>query len=164
VVSAGFGAPELLGRVGVERRVYTAGENKSRLDPFSAEKPEDVAWLQGLQSDLHAAFITWVRQRRGAKLVGSDAELFNGDVWVGRAAVEVGFVDGIGVLRSVLAERFPDAELEVIASPKPLLARLTGGVSDDTGLSAVASEIVDGVVTGVLASVERRTHWTRFGL
>jgi signal peptide peptidase SppA len=165
VVSSGFGAPELLGRVGVERRVYTAGENKSRLDPFSVEKAEDVAWLRGLQNDLHAAFITWVRQRRGAKLVGSDAELFNGDVWVGRAAVEVGLVDGIGVLRSVLAERFPDAELEVIASPKALLTRLAGGVTrDDTGMSAVAAEVIDGVVTGVMAAAERRAHWTRFGL
>ncbi|MCK0516499.1 MULTISPECIES: S49 family peptidase [Actinomycetes] len=165
VVSSGFGAPELLGRVGVERRVYTAGENKSRLDPFSAEKPEDVAWLHGLQNDLHAAFITWVRQRRGAKLVGSDAELFSGDVWVGRAAADVGLVDGIGVLRSVLAERFPDAELEIIASPKPLLTRLTGGVSRSEGrVSAMAAETFDGVVTGVLAAAERRAHWMRIGL
>ena len=114
---------------------------------------------------MHAAFITWVRQRRGAKLVGSDAELFSGDVWVGRAAADVGLVDGIGVLRSVLAERFPDAELEIIASPKPLLTRLTGGVSRSEGrVSAMAAETFDGVVTGVLAAAERRAHWMRIGL
>lgn len=165
VVSSGFGLKELIGRVGVERRVYTAGANKSRLDPFLDEKPEDVEWLRGLQKDLHGAFITWVRQRRGAKLVGTDAELFSGDVWIGRGAVEVGLVDGVGVLRSVLAERFPDAELEVIASPKPLLARLTGSVSaGDTALSSVAAQAVDGVVAGVVSAMERRAHWNRYGL
>lgn len=165
VVSTGFGWQELISRFGVERRVYTAGENKSRLDPFMGEKPEDVEWLRGLQEDLHATFITWVRQRRGAKLVGTDADLFNGDVWIGRGALEVGLVDGIGVLRSVIAERFPDAELEVIASPKPLLARLTGSVSaGDSALSSTAAQAVDGVVTGVVSAVERRAQWMRFGL
>lgn len=165
VVSTGFGWQELINRFGVERRVYTAGENKSRLDPFQGEKPEDVAWLRSLQEDLHATFITWVRQRRGAKLVGTDADLFSGDVWIGRGAVAVGLVDGIGVLRSVIAERFPDAELEVIASPKPLLARLTGSVSaGDSGLSSTAAHAVDGMVTGVVTAVERRAQWMRYGL
>lgn len=165
VVSTGFGWEELITRFGVERRVYTAGENKSRLDPFQGEKPEDVAWLRGLQEDLHATFITWVRQRRGAKLVGTDADLFSGDVWIGRGAVDVGLVDGIGVLRSVIAERFPDAEIEVIASPKPLLARLTGSVSaGDSGLSSTAAQAVDGMVTGVVTAVERRAQWMRYGL
>ncbi|ORM34996.1 S49 family peptidase [Williamsia sp. 1135] len=165
VVSSGFGVQELMGKAGVERRVYTAGANKARLDPFLEEKPEDVEWLRGLQQDLHAAFITWVRQRRGAKLVGTDAELFSGDVWIGRGALDVGLVDGVGVLRSVLAERYPDAELEVIASPKPLFARLTGSVaSPDAALSSFASDAVDGIVTGVVAAMERRAHWTRYGL
>jgi signal peptide peptidase SppA len=164
VVSSGFGWQELIGRVGVERRVHTAGENKSRLDPFTPEKAEDVAWLRGLQEDLHGAFITWVRQRRGTKLVGTDAELFNGDVWVGRGAVDVGLVDGIGVLRSVMAERFPDAELDIIASPKPLLARLTGGVASDSALAGASAEAIDGLVAGAIAAVERRAQWMRFGL
>lgn len=165
VMSSGFGWHDLIGRVGVERRVYTAGENKSRLDPFLGEKAEDVEWLRGLQEDLHSTFITWVRQRRGAKLVGTDAELFSGDVWIGRGAVEAGLVDGIGVLRSVIAERFPDAELEVIASPKPLLAWLTGSVSaGDSILSSTTSQAVDGAVSGIGAAVERRAQWMRFGL
>lgn len=164
VVSSGFGLQDLIGRVGVERRVHTAGENKSRLDPFTPEKPEDVAWLRGLQDDLHSAFITWVRQRRGPKLVGADADLFNGDVWVGRAAVDVGLVDGIGVLRSVMAERFPDAELEIIASPRPLLARFLGGVASDTTVAGASAEAVDGFVGGAMSAVERRAQWMRFGL
>lgn len=165
VVSSGFGWQDLIGRFGVERRVYTAGENKSRLDPFMGEKAEDVEWLRGLQEDLHATFITWVRQRRGAKLVGTDAELFSGDVWIGRGAVDAGLVDGIGVLRSVIAERFPDAELEVIASPKPLLARLTGSVSaGDSAMSSTTSQAVDGAMSGIVAAVERRAQWMRFGL
>jgi len=164
VVSSGFGLQDLISRVGVERRVHTAGENKSRLDPFIPEKSEDVAWLRGLQDDLHAAFITWVRQRRGTKLVGPDAELFNGDVWVGRAAVDAGLVDGIGVLRSVMAERFPDAELEIIASPKPLLARLAGGIASDTTMAGMSAEAVDGLVGGTISAVDRRAQWMRFGL
>lgn len=165
VVSSGFGVKDLIGKVGVERRVYTAGANKARLDPFLEEKPEDVEWLHSIQKDLHYAFITWVRQRRGAKLVGTDAELFSGDVWIGRGALDVGLVDGVGVLRSVLAERYPDAELEVIASPKPLFARLTGSVSSpDAVVSSFAAQAVDGIATGLVAAMERRANWTRYGL
>ncbi|WP_328856053.1 S49 family peptidase [Williamsia herbipolensis] len=161
VVSSGFGATDLIGRVGLERRIYTAGANKARLDTFSPEKEEDVAWLAGIQGDLHAAFIAWVRQRRGTKLQGDDATLFNGDVWIGRKAVDAGLVDAVGVLRSVIAERYPDADVDVITPPKPLLARLTGG---QVGVAAAVDGMVDGVVSGALSAAEKRSRWSAFGL
>lgn len=148
VVSSGFGFNEVLDRLGVRRRLYTAGDNKARLDAFSPENADDVEWLKGMQAELHQAFIAWVKQRRGKKLVGTDAELFNGDIWIGEKARDVGLVDGIGVMRSVVAERYPDVEITVIAAPKPLLARLLNGPSG-------ASALADAVVSGALSAVEK---------
>lgn len=155
VVSSGFGFADVIDRIGVERRLHATGANKARLDRFRPEEADDVEWLMGLQEQLHLAFVDWVRQRRGAKLRGSDAELFNGDVWIGKQAVELGLVDGLGVLRSVVAERYPDAEITAIDSPKPLLARLTGGQLRAT----TASDLVSGAID----AVEKRTLWSRFG-
>ena len=148
VVSSGFGFNEVLDRIGVQRRLYTAGDNKARLDVFSPENPDDVAWLKGMQSELHQAFIAWVKQRRGKKLAGSDTELFNGDIWIGERARDVGLVDGIGVMRSVVAERYPDVEISVISAPKPILARLLNG---PTGAAA----LTDAIVSGVLSAAQK---------
>ena len=123
VISQSFGLEGLLQRIGVERRLYTAGEAKSRLDPFLPEKPEDVVWLRGLQDQLHEMFRDWVVTRRGDRLA-SDVELFNGEVWTGARAAELGLVDGLGTARAVLTERFPDAELVPVEARRPLLARL----------------------------------------
>ena len=148
VVSSGFGFNEVLDRLGVQRRLYTAGENKARLDAFSPENADDVEWLKGMQSELHQAFIAWVKQRRGKKLAGTDEELFNGDIWIGAKARDVGLVDGIGVMRSVIAERYPDVEITVISAPKPIIARLLNG-------PAGAAALTDAVVSGVLSAVEK---------
>jgi signal peptide peptidase SppA len=153
VISAGFGLEGLLDRFGVERRVHTAGKNKMRLDPFRPEKPEDVRWLRGLQDQLHEQFVAWVRQRRDGKLAdgvdGSD-ELFTGEVFLGARAKELGLVDGLGTLRGVVAERFPDARVVVAEPRKPLLARL--------GLSA------PGLAAAGIDALEARSAWSRFGL
>ena len=99
VISQSFGLEGLLQRIGVERRLYTAGDAKSRLDPFLPEKPEDVVWLRGLQDQLHEMFRDWVVARRGDRLA-SDVELFNGEVWTGARAAELGLVDGLGTARA----------------------------------------------------------------
>jgi signal peptide peptidase SppA len=155
VVSAGFGLNGLLERYGVERRVYTAGEHKVRLDPFRPEKPEDVEWLKSLHSQLHEQFAQWVRGRRGDKLKGTDDELFTGEVWTGARAAELGLVDGVGTLRSVVSKRFPDAEISVSEQRRPLLARL--------GLAGATTRSGDFVLDG-LAALEERARWSRFGL
>ncbi|NKE55748.1 S49 family peptidase [Lentzea sp. PSKA42] len=155
VVSAGFGLNNLLDKAGVERRVYTAGENKVRLDPFQAEKPEDVEWLKGLHADLHDQFKAWVKERRNSKLKGEDDEIFTGEIWTGTKAQQLGLVDGIGTIRSVIAKRFPDAELTIAEPRRPLLAKL--------GLTGTSTRSGD-LVTQVLASIEERARWSRFGL
>lgn len=153
VVSASFGLSGLLERFGVERRVHAAGARKVRLDPFLPEDQEDVEWLEGLQRELHDQFVEWVLQRRGDKLTGTPEQLFSGEVWTGVKAAELGLVDGLGSVRSVIAERFPDAELVVAEPRRALLARL--GVP---GASAADR------VLAALDAIENRVTWSRFGL
>lgn len=162
VISGGFGLTGLIDKLGVERRLHTAGRSKSRLDPFLPEKPDDVAWLTGLQTELHRQFQEWVRARRGDKLVGTDEELFTGEVWTGAAARDLGLVDGVGTLREVLAERFPDAEPTSVEGRKPLLARLgLAGISDLARPRPMAGV---GLVEELLSVAENRAAWARFGL
>ncbi len=149
VISGGFGFTGLLERFGIERRLHTAGANKSRLDPFSPEKPEDVEWLKNMHSQLHELFVEWVKERRGDRLTDS-TDLFTGDVWLGQKAVDLGLVDGLGSLREIVRERYPDAEISVAEPKKPLLARL--GI----GAPAAASALLDAVTT--------KAAWSRFGL
>jgi signal peptide peptidase SppA len=158
VISQSFGLEGLLQRIGVERRLYTAGEAKSRLDPFLPEKPEDVVWLRGLQDQLHELFRDWVVARRGDRLA-SDVELFNGEVWTGARAAELGLVDGLGTARAVLTERFPDAELVPIEGRRPLLARLGIGAAPAALTHAPAD-----LVTQFARAAEIRATWARYGL
>jgi signal peptide peptidase SppA len=159
VVSAGFGLTGLLERWGIERRVYTAGDNKVRLDPFRPEKPEDVAWLEGLQGQLHDQFVSWVRKRRGDRLAAANGDLFSGEVWTGSKAVELGLIDGLGNLREVVSERFPEADVSIAEPKRPLLARL--GLGGMAGMAALSPG--DRVVAAVEA-LEARAKWSRFGL
>ncbi|MFD5243341.1 S49 family peptidase [Amycolatopsis sp. NPDC058340] len=149
VISGGFGFTGLLERFGIERRLHTAGANKSRLDPFSPEKPEDVEWLKKMHGQLHELFVDWVTERRGDRLSGSE-DLFTGDVWLGARAVELGLIDGVGSLRQVITDRYPDAEISIAEPKKPLLARL--GI----GAPAAASALLD--------AVQSKAAWSRFGL
>jgi len=157
VVSSGFGLEGLIAKLGVERRLHTAGTNKARLDPFSPEKDDDVQWLLGMQSDIHDEFGAWVRERRGDKLVGTDEELFTGEVWIGRKALELGLADGLGTLRAVLAQRYPDAELQAMHARKSLAARL--------GLPAAAAPAgLPEAAVALVGALEQRASWARFGL
>ncbi|MCU1685569.1 MAG: sohB [Amycolatopsis sp.] len=149
VISGGFGFSGLLERFGVERRLHTAGANKSRLDPFSPEKPEDVEWLKKMHSQLHELFVDWVKERRGDRLTDTE-DLFTGDVWLGKKALELGLIDGLGSLRQVIAQRYPDAEISVAEPKRPLLAKL--GI----GAPAAASALLD--------AVTQKAAWSRFGL
>ena len=151
VVSAGFGFVEALQRLGVERRVHTQGERKRMLDPFMPERPEDVARLESLQADIHASFKDWVRERRTGKLVGEESALFNGDIWTGRQALTLGLVDGLGDLRGTMRARFGDkVRLRLVGGRRPPWARLLGPRS--------------GLAPDLLAAVEERLAWGRWGL
>lgn len=157
VVSAGFGLDGLIHRAGVERRVHAAGDNKVRLDPFRPEKDEDVAWLRGMQDQLHTQFADWIRERRGNKIANADEDLFSGEVWTGKRAAELGLVDGVGNVREIVSKRFPDAHIVSVEPRKALLARL--GVSGGPGTRATVD-----AVDAALDAVEQRAMWSRFGL
>jgi signal peptide peptidase SppA len=162
VVSRGFGVHGLLDRLGVERRLHTAGEHKARLDPFLPEKEDDVAWLTSMQAQLHELFVAWVRSRRGSRL-SSDTELFDGEVWTGARAAELGLVDGVGNMREIIRKRYPDAEITTVEPRRPLLARL--GFAPAAGLGSGPAGLGRGdAVISLLDAIEQRAAWSRFGL
>ncbi|WP_044007113.1 S49 family peptidase [Jannaschia sp. CCS1] len=147
VVSAGFGFVEALGKLGVERRVHTAGENKSILDPFSPEKDEDVERLKSLQTDIHASFIDHVKTRRGDRLK-DHPEMFTGAFWTGTRGVELGLADGIAHLVPKMKEVYGDKVTFTVHGPKkPLIPRLGAQVLADLD-----------------QSVEERALYARYGL
>ncbi len=127
VRGGGFGFPALLARLGVERRLYTAGGNKARLDPFLPERPEDVAFAQGLLDDLHVRFKAWVRERRAGRLTG-DASVFDGSFMLGDRALALGLIDGFGDVGSVVRELAGEKAKPRVFRPRPrgLLRRLPG--------------------------------------
>jgi len=108
VIYSSFGFTELIKKIGVERRVHTAGKNKSTLDPFLDEKKEDIERLKSIQLDLHKDFIDVVEKSRNSKLNKTKVELFSGEFWSGRKAKELGLIDGIGDANQVLKEKFGD--------------------------------------------------------
>jgi signal peptide peptidase SppA len=158
VISQGFGLDGLIERWGVQRRLYTAGTSKARLDPFLPEKQEDVNWLRDLQDELHEIFKQWVAARRGDRLK-SGVDTFTGEVWTGARAVEIGLVDGVGTARGVLGERFPDAELVPVEGRRPLLARLGLGAAPAANFMLGADQLL-----GITQAAEIRATWARYGL
>ncbi len=153
VISAGFGFTELIAKAGVERRVHTAGKSKAMLDPFSPEDPKDVERLTAIQEDVHEQFKDWIRERRGARLGEKANELFDGTFWTGRKAVELGLTDGVGNLHGVLREKFGEkVKLRQIKVARGWLQKRFG-VNHG---GEIASE--------VLATIEERAVWNRYGL
>jgi signal peptide peptidase SppA len=162
VVTAGFGLARLIDRIGIDRRLHTAGERKSLLDPFLPEDPEDVARLSALQQDIHLTFKEHVQRRRAGKIDAADETLFSGEVLTGRMALARGLIDGIGDLRSVLRARFGDNVRLVPIAPerrrrwwlpraRPLAEREPYG--------PLAGPIAD-----LIGWLEARALWARFGL
>lgn len=129
VISSSFGFTELIKKIGVERRVYTSGLNKSTLDPFKPEVPEDIEVLKALQAEVHEVFIDLVKESRGDKL-SNDETLFTGRFWTGLSGKELGLVDHIGDMRSFIKTRFgKDAKMKFIAPPKGFFGRRLGQMS-----------------------------------
>lgn len=150
VIFAGFGFVEAIGKLGIERRVHTAGKSKSTLDPFLPEKESDVERIKQLEFDVHQVFIDWVKMRRGDKLRGTDDELFTGEYWSGVRSLGLGLVDAIGDLHEVLRQRYgKDVALKLIEPKRGLISLPAFGFS--LGRDA-------------LAAVEDRAVWSRLGL
>jgi signal peptide peptidase SppA len=163
VVGGSFGMTELIKKIGVERRLYTAGSHKAMLDPFLPENPDDVAKLKALQREIHQIFIALVKESRGARLKGADDSLFTGEYWAGESSIALGLADGIGDIRSTLRARYGEKVLTpVIAQPTGLLSGLLGRKSPGAGqLSAMES--MAGLPDELISAVETRAIWAKFG-
>ncbi|UJW76258.1 S49 family peptidase [Rhizobium sp. SL42] len=160
VVSGGFGFPELLKKIGVERRVYTAGENKAILDPFQPEKEGDIEYLKTLQLEIHEIFIDMVKARRGV-LLAEDPTLFSGLFWTGRRGVELGLVDRLGNMRQEIKTRYgKDARLELISGAKSLFGKRVTGVDAFGSIDQIAAQ----TVAGLADTLEEKALWSRYGL
>jgi len=158
VVSASFGFQEMIKKIGVERRVHTAGQNKSILDPFRPEKPEDIERLKALQLDIHETFIDMVKERRGSKLA-DDPDLFTGMFWTARKGQALGLIDGIGDMRSFLRARYGEkTRLQLVSQPRGLFGRRLGIFGSS------APEIASATVDGIVDAASERALWSRYGL
>ncbi len=163
VVGGSFGFQELIRKVGVERRLYTAGAHKAMLDPFLPENPDDVARLKALQREIHAIFIALVKQSRGTRLKGADDVLFTGEYWAGETSVSLGLADAIGDLRSTLRARYGDKVLTpVIAPATGLLSGLLGRKSAGAGMLSELDGFA-GLPDQVISALESRAIWAKFG-
>lgn len=125
VIFGGFGFDEAIERLGIDRRVYTAGENKAMLDPFMPEEPEQVEHMQGLIDQVHTEFIDAVRAGRGDRLSGDEDELFSGLVWTGRGAIERGLADDTGSAGEVAREVVGAEDIRDFTAQRPLIERLS---------------------------------------
>jgi signal peptide peptidase SppA len=153
VISMGFGFPRALQKLGVERRVYTAGESKSTNDPFKPEKPEDVKKLKAILNDMHESFKAMVRERRKGKLKGEDSTLFSGAYWTGAKGRELGLVDGIGHMQAIMRAKFGE---------KAQFRKFP--IQQGWGLRRIGFAPVADLPEATLDTLEVRSLWQRFGL
>lgn len=168
VITSGFGFDKAIDKLGIDRRVYTAGRSKAILDPFLPEKAEDVERLADLQRDAHDVFIGVVKERRAGKLKGLDAELFSGAFWSGTRALDLGLIDGISDVRSRMRELYGDkVRLKAVPLDRGgLLSRLKRGPAFSVSL-ATAAAVSDpriALADDVISAMETRALWARFGL
>jgi signal peptide peptidase SppA len=162
VITATFGVNELINRIGVERRVYTAGKSKDTLDPFLPEKPEDVERIKALQSDVHRAFIDLVKTRRGAKIDKAGVDLFTGEFWSGSKALELGLIDGLSDLRTKMREIYGDeVRLRLVMPSTSWFRRRRGVFAEGDGLGFGFSP--GGFAADIISAIEARALWSRFG-
>jgi signal peptide peptidase SppA len=163
VVGGAFGFQDLIKKIGVERRLYTAGAHKAMLDPFLPENPDDVARVKALQREIHAIFIALVKQSRGSRLKGADDVLFTGEYWAGETSVSLGLADAIGDLRSTLRARYGDkVVMPLIAPATGMLSSLLGRKS--AGAGALASiDGIAGLPDELISALETRAIWAKFG-
>lgn len=159
VISAGFGFVEAIDKLGVERRVYTSGFNKSTLDPFLPEKPEDIARLKALQAEVHEVFIGVVKDRRAGKLKGEDSDLFSGAFWAGAKAKDLGLIDGISDIRTKMRELHGEkVQLRIVEPQK------SGWLGRARRLANTSLLPDANLPADALSTVEERALWSRYGL
>tara|TARA_Y100000590_G_scaffold160646_1_gene184194 strand:- start:386 stop:1195 length:810 start_codon:yes stop_codon:yes gene_type:complete len=151
VISASFGFKNLIEKIGIQRRVYTAGKNKSTLDPFLDEKEEDIKRLKNIQLELHQDFIDVVEESRGNKLNKTNGiELFSGEFWTGKKAKDLGLIDGLGNSDQILKEKFGDEiEIKKFGKTKGWIAKKLSSSEDYSDK--------------LISILEERSIWQRYG-
>ncbi len=165
VVASGFGFDKAIKRLGIERRVYTAGEQKVSLDPFQPEKADDIVRLKQLQADVHETFVDLVKERRGRRIHKAGDMLFTGEFWSGKKAVELGLVDGIADVRSKMREMLgTNVRLKLVTPKKGLFGRRLRGVFARSNELADMEVSVPSFADDLISSIEARALWSRFGL
>src|SRR5438876_1630960 len=163
VVGGTFGFQDLIKRIGVERRLYTAGEHKVMLEPFLPENPDDVTRIKTIQREIHALFIALVKQSRGARLKATDDVLFTGEYWAGETSVSLGLADAVGDLRSTLRARYGDKVVTPVVAPSTgLLSGLLGRKSAGAGTLASLDGFT-GLPDELISALESRAIWARVG-
>jgi len=156
VIYSGFGFQEAIAKLGIERRVYTEGTNKSILDSFQPVKPNDIKIIKHLQSHIHEHFINYVKERRAGKLTQSDEFLFNGDFWCGQAALDFGLIDGIEDIYSFLQKEFgDDVKIEYISTKQSWFKKKFGLFNEN-----LPKELADNIIN----SVENKLIQNKFNL
>ena len=151
VISSGFGFHELIKKHGIERRIYAQGQNKAMLDPFLPQKDSDVDILNDISKDIHDEFIEFVKTRRSPKLNLDEPDLCSGKVWSGKKAKELGLVDGIGDIHSVLHKKYgKNFELKYITEPKSFLSSIRKAI----GIETIADSVVQSIYTKIVGSEE----------
>ena len=159
VVGASFGVTEAMKKLGIERRVYTAGDKKVTLDPFLPENREDVEHLKSIQREIHESFIALVKASRGGRITGPENTVFSGEYWAAKTALGYGLIDRLGDLRSVLRERFGDDVITpLVSAERGLFGRRTPGV----GMAGFPHW--PGVAEDIVSALEARAIWARYGL
>ena len=153
VISASFGFQDAIKKIGVQRRVYTAGKNKSTLDPFKEEKEEDIERLKRLQLELHSDFIEVVKKSRGSKLKDPEKNnTFTGEFWSGTTSMKLGLIDGIGNAEQILREKFgEDIDIKKLEKPKSFIAKKL-------------SSSIDNQIDNIASVIEERALWQKFGV
>lgn len=156
VVSSGFGFHEAISKVGIERRVYTQGSNKSILDPFKPTKSDDIKIINNIQKQCHEHFINYVKERRIGKLTQNDDILFNGEFWAGLSALDLGLIDGIQDMYSFIKQEFDDdVNIEYITNKQPWIKKKLGIASQN---------IAQGLIDGVCETIEYKSIQERFNI
>jgi len=150
VVSSGFGFDKAIEKIGVDRRLYTSGDNKAILDPFLPEKKDEVKRLKNIQKQLHQQFISFVKSRRGSKIDDKNKEIFTGAFWSGEESLEIGLIDGFGEMKATLKERFGDSvKIKEFAPKKKFFG---------------FSNLLSGAIEMLIFKMDERSLLKRFGL
>jgi protease IV len=143
VLMDGFGFTQTMEKLGVERRLLTAGENKGFLDPFSPADPEQQAFAKQMLEEIHGQFIGVVREGRGKRLKETP-DMFSGLVWSGEKSIQLGLADGLGTVESVARDVIKAEDIVDYTQQESFAERLAGRLG-----AAMATALTPFEKTGV---------------